>query len=109
MAISVIINNPQNEFEKKFYIQIAYLSFFRRCWIPGINELGLKWVELFESGVNVSEEDLPIILDELNQLKKWAYINLKDTDKEYFFENFDPLVEELPTAFQRKDTTVFIG
>ncbi|MDH6373744.1 hypothetical protein M2444_005587 [Paenibacillus sp. PastF-3] len=109
MAISVIIKNPQNDFESKFYIQVAYLSFFERCWLPGIKALDLRRIGLFELGVEVTEGNLPIILDELNHLKKWAAINLNDADKEYFFENVDPLAEELPTAFQRKGAVVYIG
>jgi hypothetical protein len=52
---------------------------------------------------------LPIILDELDQLKKWADLNLHGINKEYFFERVDPLVEILPSAFQRKDAVVYIG
>lgn len=34
---------------------------------------------------------------------------LKDTDKEYFFENAHPLVEELPAAFRSIEVVVYIG
>lgn len=109
MAISVQIDDPQNDFERPFYIPVASLSFFRECWLPGIRELGLSWTELFESGVDVTEKELPIILDELEQLKKWADLNLKGIKKEYFFDRVDPLIERLPTAFQRKDAVIYIG
>jgi hypothetical protein len=34
---------------------------------------------------------------------------LKDTDKEYFFENAHLLVEELPAAFRSTEVVVYIG
>jgi hypothetical protein len=34
---------------------------------------------------------------------------LKDTDKEYFFENAHLLVEELPAAFRSTEVDVYIG
>ncbi|WP_198536485.1 hypothetical protein [Paenibacillus sp. DMB5] len=82
--------------------RVAYLPFFERCWLPGIQALKLQWIELFEYGVDVTEENLPIILDELNQLKNWTAIKLNEADKEYLFENVNPLTEELPLLFSVK-------
>jgi hypothetical protein len=109
MAISAQILDAQNDSENQLYIPVASLSFFRECWLPGVHALGLRWTELFESGVDVTVKELPIILDELDQLKKWADLNLHGINKEYFFERVDPLVEILPSAFQRKDAVVYIG
>ena len=109
MAISAQIFDARNDFERQLYIPVASLSFFRECWLPGIHTLGLRWTELFESGVDVTVKELPIILDELDQLKKWSDLNLHGIKKEHFFERVDPFVEMLPTLFQRKDAVVFIG
>jgi hypothetical protein len=109
MAISAQIFDAHNDFEKQLYIPVASLSFFRECWLPGIHALGLRWTELFESGVDVTVKELPIILDELHQLKKWADLNLKSIKKEHFFERVEQLEIRLPNAFQRKDAVVFIG
>jgi hypothetical protein len=109
MTISAQILDAQNDSENRLYIPVASLSFFRECWLPGIRALGLRWTELFIPGVDITINELPIILDELDQLKKWAGLNLQGTNNEYFFERVEPLIEELPTAFQRKDAVVFIG
>lgn len=109
MAISAQILDAQNDSENRLYIPVASLSFFRECWLPGIHALGLRWTELFIPGVDVTLNELPIILDELNQLKKWASHNLQGINNEHFLERIVLLIEELPTAFQRRDAVVFIG
>lgn len=48
MAISVMILDPQNDFEKHFFLPVATESFFKECWIPAIQSLGLRWVDLFQ-------------------------------------------------------------
>ncbi|CAH1054905.1 hypothetical protein [Paenibacillus pseudetheri] len=82
MAISAQILDAQNDSENRLYIPVASLSFFRECWLPGVHALGLRWTELFESGVDVTVKELPIILDELDQLKKWADLNLHGINKD---------------------------
>jgi hypothetical protein len=54
MAISAQIFDAQNDSENRLYIPVASLSFFRECWLPGVHALGLRWTELFESGVDVT-------------------------------------------------------
>ncbi|MEK3964572.1 MULTISPECIES: hypothetical protein [Paenibacillus] len=109
MAISVMILDPQNDFEKHFFLPVATESFFKECWIPAIQSLGLRWVDLFSTGVDVEEEDLPSILAELDQLKEWADQNLEEEQKTKLFERVEGIKEKLPNAFQRKDAVVFIG
>ncbi|WP_054941138.1 hypothetical protein [Paenibacillus ihuae] len=109
MAISAQILEAQNEFENRLYISVASLSFFRECWLPGIKALGLTWTRLFIPGVDITVNELPVILNELKQLKEWASLNLHDVNHDHFIERVNSLIEELPSAFQRDDAVVFIG
>ncbi|MDR6777701.1 MULTISPECIES: hypothetical protein [Paenibacillus] len=109
MSVSVMILEPQNEFEKSFFFPVASESFFNECWQPAIESLGLQWIDLFSTGVDVEEEDLPIILSELRQLQNWAERNLEEDHKNKLVERVITLIEKLPSAFQRKEAVVFIG
>jgi len=109
MSVSVMILNPQNDFEKHFFLPVATESFFNQYWLPGIEYLELKWIILFSTGVDVEEEDLPNIFAELILLKEWADQNLEEEQRNRLFERVDGLMEKLPKAFQRKDAVVFIG
>ncbi|SFF35970.1 hypothetical protein SAMN04487969_12951 [Paenibacillus algorifonticola] len=109
MSISVMILDPQNDFEKHFFLPVATESFFNQYWLPGIQHLKLKWVILFSTGVDIEEEDLQSIFAELNLLKEWADQNLEEEQRSRLFERVDGLKDKLPSAFQRKDAVVFIG
>ena len=109
MAISALILDPQNDYEKNFFIPVATESFFKECWIPAIETLGLQWTDLFPTGVDIEEEDIPHIIGELTLIKEWAAKNLNEEQKEKIFERIAGLQDKLPLAFQRKDAVVFIG
>jgi len=109
MAISALILGPQNDYEKNFFIPVATESFFKECWLPAIESLGLQWTDLFRTGVDVEEEDVPQIIAELIRIKEWAAKNLNEEQKVKIFERIAGLQDKLPLAFQRKDAVVFIG
>ncbi|MGE6261164.1 hypothetical protein ACQKCU_25380 [Heyndrickxia sporothermodurans] len=109
MTIGVFILNPQNEFEKSFYIPVATESFFNECWLPAIESLGLQWSELFSIGVDVEKENVADIIEELIQIKKWARKNIHEEHQINLFERIKILQDKLPQAFRRKDAVVFIG
>lgn len=109
MAISAIILDPQNDYEKNFFIPVATESFFKECWLPAIESLGLQWTDLFTTGVDVEEEDVPHIIAELILIKEWAAKSLTEEQKDKIFERVAGLQDKLPLAFQRKDAVVFIG
>ncbi|QCT01595.1 hypothetical protein E6C60_0874 [Paenibacillus algicola] len=109
MAISALILDPQNDFEKNFFIPVATESFFKECWLPAIESLGLQWTDLFTTGVDVEEEDVPHIIAELILIKEWVAKTLDEEQKDKIFERIAGLQDKLPLAFQRKDAVVFIG
>ncbi|MGM0713279.1 hypothetical protein [Brevibacillus parabrevis] len=109
MAISALILDPQNDYERNFFIPVATESFFKECWLPAIESLGLQWTDLFPTGVDVEEEDVPHIIEELILIKEWAAKNLNEEQKDKIFERIEGLQNKLPQAFQRKEAVVFIG
>ncbi|WP_410770427.1 hypothetical protein [Fontibacillus sp. BL9] len=109
MAISALILDPQNDYEKNFFIPVATEEFFRECWLPAIELLGLQWTDLFATGVDVEEEDVPHIIEELILIKVWAAKSLNEEQKAKIFERIAGLQDKLPLAYQRKDAVVFIG
>lgn len=109
MAIGALILDPQNDYERNFFIPVATESFFKECWLPAIASLGLRWTDLFPTGVDVEEEDVPHIIEELIQIKEWVEKNLNEEQKVKILERIEGIIEKLPQAFQRKDAVVFIG
>ncbi|UPK44899.1 MULTISPECIES: hypothetical protein [Paenibacillus] len=65
MSISAVILEPQNDFEKDFLVPVVIESFFKECRQPAVELLELKWIDLFSTGVDVEEEDVPMIIEEL--------------------------------------------
>ncbi|MGE7768189.1 hypothetical protein [Peribacillus sp. NPDC096540] len=102
MAISAMILDPQNDFEKHIFFPVATESFFKEFSIPAIQSLGLQWVDLLSTGVDVEEEGLPSILAELDKLKEWVHLNLEEEQKTKLFERVEGLKEKHPMHFNVK-------
>ena len=102
---------PENEFEKNISIPVANEDFFNKFWLPAAEELGLKWIPAFSAGMDVTKEDVPDILDELNELKKWATASskLNQDEKKYMITRIEIFEETLPQAFRRENAVMFIG
>ncbi|KQO13750.1 hypothetical protein [Paenibacillus sp. Leaf72] len=109
MTISAFILEPQNDFERSFFIPIATEAFFKRCWLPAIQSLNLQWTAIFSTGINVEKEDVPSICGELHQIQKWAAQHLEQEEHTKLSERITRLLQELPQAFQRENAVVFIG
>jgi hypothetical protein len=104
-----VIHEPQNDFENSFFVPVATESFFKDCWKPAVEVFDLKWIDLFSTGIDVEEEDVPMIIEELLLVKEWAVKNLKDEQRDKIVDRIEGLREKLPLAFQRQDAIVFIG
>jgi len=70
MAV-VLLVRPSKEEGIEFDVPVAPMSTFRELWLPACEVLGLKWVPQFETGIPVSVEDVPDVLEELRALKAW--------------------------------------
>lgn len=109
MAVSAIITDPQNEFEETFSIPIATQNFFKKYWIPAIEGTDTEWVQGIRYGIDVTQEEAHILINELDKIKNWVEINLEGAAKEQMLIRIELLITKLPKAFQRKNAIVFIG
>ncbi|MFC0331196.1 hypothetical protein ACFOLF_22515 [Paenibacillus sepulcri] len=109
MSISAFIPEPENEFERFFNVPVATEAFFQECWEPAVKALGLQWVPVFSSGIDITKEDLPAVLDELERLKQWAEQELSGERRGQILVRIERLAAELPKALERDGAVVFIG
>ncbi|MCQ6560968.1 hypothetical protein [Paenibacillus mendelii] len=108
MSVSAYIPHPENEEEFGFNVPVASEAFFKAYWEPAAEELNLQWVPIFSTGIDVSEEDLPDVLDELNRLKQWAAARGGE-EMEQMLGRIDLLITQLPQAYRREGAVVYIG
>ncbi|MFE5317676.1 hypothetical protein ACFQ88_03095 [Paenibacillus sp. NPDC056579] len=109
MSISAFIPEPADELERQFHVPVAAEAFFAECWEPAAEALGLKWVPVFSTGIEIMKEDLPDVLDELNRLKEWAMDQPGGERMEKLTMRIELLLTELPKALQRDGAIVYIG
>jgi hypothetical protein len=82
---------------------------FEQVWLPPSEELGLSWIPLFQSGLDIRPEDWDDIAHELRRLKSWALTKGDDETREYLVERIDRLLNEIPTFLDAPDGEVWIG
>lgn len=86
-----------------FTMPVSSEAFYTRVWTRAIAETNVK---LFQDGGEFTPEQVEIVLDELQRLKKWCEENLKGDD--HFFYMYDRLEdfiriipEEAPKSKQK--------
>ena len=111
MSVSVIVTNPKNNKEKLINIPIAAEAFFQNYWLPLINQLELKWLKCFQSGLEISYDDKDNVIKELKRLKLYLlYQGLMNDNNTFMTERLDNLINKIEEIFdQRKDVTLYIG
>ncbi|CAG7599277.1 hypothetical protein PAESOLCIP111_00298 [Paenibacillus solanacearum] len=109
MSISAFIPEPANDAERQFHVPVAAEAFFAECWEPPAEALGLKWVPLFSTGIEIEKQDLPEVLDELNRLKEWALEQAGGERMEKLLSRIQMLLTALPQMLQRDGAVVYIG
>ncbi|UUZ90133.1 hypothetical protein LJK87_29630 [Paenibacillus sp. P25] len=109
MSISAFIPEPADDLERQFHIPVSTEAFFAECWEPAAEELGLRWVPVFSTGIEITKEDLPEVLGELNRLKEWALEQSGGERMKQLVSRIDLLLAESPRALQRDGTAVYIG
>lgn len=109
MSISAFVPDPVNGFERQFHIPVAAEAFFAEYWEPAAEQLGLQWVPLFSTGINITKEDLPAVLDELARLKEWASNQSGGERIAKLASRIELLQAELPKALERDGAVVYIG
>ena len=92
------------------YAPIATESFFRKFWVPGIKELKLKWLCLFEGiGNDFTQKDIPHIKKELTLFQNWSTINYDAETALFIKERIEQLNEHLERVDWTLNQTVYIG
>ncbi|MBO7745883.1 hypothetical protein I8J29_16870 [Paenibacillus sp. MWE-103] len=109
MSISAFIPEPGSDAERLFHVPVATEAFFEDCWEPAAEELGLRWVPLFATGVELTKADVPEVLGELGRLRAWAERALDGDRLALLLARLGRLTEELPGAFEREGAVVYIG
>ncbi|MCL2387134.1 MAG: hypothetical protein FWC89_06235 [Defluviitaleaceae bacterium] len=109
MSVAAIIINPKDIAMDSPYIPLATENFFCEYWIPVINELELKWIACFQSGIDITRDDLPFILDELEKIKPWISENYPVEAVVFMVSRIDHLVDALREIICDDGVIVFIG
>ena len=111
MSVSLMISNPINDEENNFIVPIATEKVFQNFWMPIIENLDLKWVRCFQSGIEIEREDLDFVLQDLITMQKWINIYMNSEMGTQMIERLEILSKELIDIFNgsRSNVKVYIG
>lgn len=88
---------------------VATESAFEEIWLPRAKSLGLIWVPLFQSGLDIRPEDWDDITSELQRLRSSALVDPDVGIRDYLVERIDRLLTEIPKYLFAPDGDVWIG
>ncbi len=111
MSVGLIICNPINDEESNYNVPIATEKVFQNFWMPIIENLDLRWVRCFQSGIEIEREDLEFVLKDLKAMQKWINIYMNSERGTQMIERLEILSKELIDIFNssRSDVKVYIG
>lgn len=111
MSVSLLISNPINEQESNFNVPISTEKVFQDYWMPIIEELDLKWVRCFQSGIELEKEDLEFVLKDLAKMQNWINEYMNSERGGQLIERLENLCKELVDISNdsRSDVKVYIG
>ncbi|MEJ7602276.1 MAG: hypothetical protein WKG01_30545 [Kofleriaceae bacterium] len=89
MSIALLIRDAKDAEQR--LVPIATQRAFAAKWLPGASGLGLQWVDLMETGFEVTPDNHADTLDELTRLREW----LTARDEAHEIERLDRLLAEL--------------
>ena len=94
-------------------VPISTEQVFSDFWQPACAKLNLRWVPLFQVGLDIEKEDILPILEELNQLKEYFNSPIEfegDTDDLlYITSRIDNLIKALTEMLDTEGQNLFIG
>jgi hypothetical protein len=88
---------------------IATEECFLRHWEPAAARLSLRFVPLFGTGLTVAKEDVPMILDELRQLRTYFEQQHATASDLTLAERVDALFHELRELQTSSQEEIYIG
>src|SRR5262249_16151812 len=89
MSVSLLIKSTK-ESEQRL-VPVATQAILKARWLPGAQELGLEWVELMETGFDVTNENRQEVVEELCRLREW----MERSHYTLEIERLDQLVAEV--------------
>jgi hypothetical protein len=90
-------------------VPVATQEVFKRYWLPGSEALGLQWVPLFETGIPLGKDDVPVVLRELRALEARIQGNAPETVA-VIAERLERLIAELSGLGESlEQVELFIG
>ena len=98
MSVSLLVeyNDPQKE---DLLVPIAAEEVFEKYWQPATARLGLQFVPLFQSGLPIKKNDIPLIISELTRLRRDIASRISSTlpqeMREHIVKRIDTLLVEL--------------
>lgn len=86
-------------------INIATTQFFNDYWEKAIEETNAK---IFKENGSFGKAQISAVLYELENIKKWAEKNLTGINFIYMNERIEELLEQIPKAFDKEETILYI-
>ncbi|WP_148041815.1 hypothetical protein [Hanamia caeni] len=94
-------------------IPIATEDFFKTYWLPLAKSLELSWVQMFETGVIIISESLPIVLNELKLMTEFVSgkpsPNIPKWALDHMIDRMNLLVSELNSTKNSNNLSIYIG
>ena len=104
MAISVNREgNPDGSID--LTINIATTKFFNEFWEKAIIDTNAK---IFKENSQFGKNQMNDVLHELELIKGWTELNLTGTNLSYMKERIENLINDIPKAFDKDETILYI-
>jgi hypothetical protein len=104
------IRDEKERFDQSEFVPVATADYFRGYWLPGATALRLKYVpQFYNPGIPLSQEDLPIVLQELAALRKWISENFPDGRDGGMLQRLDTVTHTLQRCVGHDDLDIFVG
>lgn len=103
MSVALLIKDTKDAEQR--LVPVATEAIFKSTWLPGAQELGLEWVDLMETGFDLTIGNREDVLEELIRLREW----MNRRGDTYELERLDRLVAEVRAVRFENGATAFIG
>ena len=108
MTVSMMIINPADQIERTFHVPVLDQNAFDEVVLPVSRSLDLNIISLFETGTNVSNNDLDIVENQLRAMLN----SIPKTDHRYdhIVSRTTRVIDEMRSVFeQNAGAILFIG
>ena len=99
MTVSLLITKKSDNSDVD--VPLATTVTFNSWWMPGIKAIGAKWMETFPYGWDIDFEQLPEVIIELKQFRRWLE-SIDDAEmREFLYGRVDRLIDTLGSRLIR--------